>query len=231
MPPVLGPVSPSPTRLKSCAGSSGTTVSPSTTQNSDTSGPSRNDSSSTGCPASSRLAACARAASRSARHHHALACGQTVVLDHPRRVAAGGPEPVQRRVEVRGVVDDLTLRGAHARRGHDVFGERLRSLDAGGLLRRPEARDPGGPHGVGHPEHQGHLGTDHHQVRAKLLGQRGDGVAGGDVDVVLLGDRRGARVTGRDRQALHLGVVAQRQQQRMFTGSGSDHENAHGCQP
>ena len=57
MPPVLGPVSPSPTRLKSCAGSSGTTVSPSTTQNSDTSGPSRNDSSSTGCPDSSRLAA------------------------------------------------------------------------------------------------------------------------------------------------------------------------------
>ena len=41
MPPVLGPVSPTPTRLKSCAASSGTTVSPSTTQNSDTSGPSR----------------------------------------------------------------------------------------------------------------------------------------------------------------------------------------------
>ena len=66
MPPVLGPVSPSPTRLKSCAGSSGTTVSPSTMLNNDTSGPSRNDSSSTGWPASSRLAACALAASRSA---------------------------------------------------------------------------------------------------------------------------------------------------------------------
>ena len=41
MPPVLGPASPSPTRLKSCAGSSGTTVRPSDSANSDTSGPSR----------------------------------------------------------------------------------------------------------------------------------------------------------------------------------------------
>ena len=41
MPPVFGPLSSSPTRLKSWAGSSGTTVSPSTRQNSDTSGPSR----------------------------------------------------------------------------------------------------------------------------------------------------------------------------------------------
>ena len=57
MPPVLGPVSPSPTRLKSCAASSGTTVWPSTTQNSDTSGPSRKDSNNTGCPDSSSPAA------------------------------------------------------------------------------------------------------------------------------------------------------------------------------
>ena len=63
------------------------------------------------------------------------------------------------------------------------------------------------------------------------LGQRDDGVAGGDVDVVLVGDRRGARVAGRDREALDLGVSAQRKQQRMFTGTGSDHEDAHGCQP
>ena len=39
MPPVLGPVSPSPTRLKSCADASGTTRVPSVTQSSETSGP------------------------------------------------------------------------------------------------------------------------------------------------------------------------------------------------
>src|SRR5674536_302333 len=61
MPPVFGPVSPSPTRLKSCAGSSGETVRPSVTANSDTSGPARYCSTTT----RGRRAACASAASRS----------------------------------------------------------------------------------------------------------------------------------------------------------------------
>src|SRR5690606_31681349 len=61
MPPVFGPVSPSPTRLKSCAGSSGTAVSPSVTTNSDASGPSRYSSTTT----RSQRAAWASAASRS----------------------------------------------------------------------------------------------------------------------------------------------------------------------
>src|SRR5262245_32872254 len=61
MPPVFGPVSPSPARLKSCAGSRGTAVMPSVTANSDTSGPSRNSSMTT-VPAAR---ACASAAARS----------------------------------------------------------------------------------------------------------------------------------------------------------------------
>ena len=42
---------------------------------------------------------------------------------------------------------------------------------------------------------------------------------------------RGAGVAGRDRQLFDLGVSAQRKQQRMFTGSGSDHQDAHSRQP
>ena len=61
MPPVLGPASPSPTRLKSWAGSSGTAVTPSQIANSESSGPSRNSSITTFTQAS----ACARAAARS----------------------------------------------------------------------------------------------------------------------------------------------------------------------
>ena len=231
MPPVFGPVSPSPTLLKSWAATSGTTVSPSTTQNSDTSGPSRNDSSSTGCPASRRLAACARRGVPVGRHHHALTGGEAVVLDHPRRIAASGSEPIQRSVEAGGVVDDLAPGGRDACRGHHILGERLRPLDAGRIPRRPEAGDPGSSDGVGHANHQGHLGADHNEIRPDLLGQRHDLVAGGDVDLVLVGDRRGTGVAGRDRQAIHLGVSAQREQQRMFAGTGSDHEDAHGCQP
>src|SRR5580693_9215194 len=62
MPPVFGPWSPSRARLKSCAGSSGTAVTPSVTANRDTSGPSRNSSITT-VPQS---LACRRAAEMSA---------------------------------------------------------------------------------------------------------------------------------------------------------------------
>ncbi len=62
MPPVFGPSSPSSARLKSCAGCSGTTVSPSVIAKRETSGPSRNSSMTT----RSQALACSRALSRSA---------------------------------------------------------------------------------------------------------------------------------------------------------------------
>ena len=164
-------------------------------------------------------------------HHHALARREAVVLDDPGPVARRRAESVEGGVEMSGVVDDLTGRGAHARGGHHVLGERLRALDAGGLPGRAEAGDPGCADGVGDAEDQRHLGPDHDQVGAEPLGQFDDGLAGGDVDVVLVGDGRGAGVAGGDCQPVHLGVSPQRQQQRMFTGSGSDDEDVHGQQP
>ena len=66
MPPVFGPQSPSPTRLKSCAGARARTVSPSVTQKTETSGPSRYSSTTTRPPSLARQArAWASAASRS----------------------------------------------------------------------------------------------------------------------------------------------------------------------
>src|SRR5690349_15560252 len=65
MPPVLSPASSSPTRLKSWAGERATTVSPSLTQKTETSGPSRNSSTTTRPPGFDRQArACSRATSR-----------------------------------------------------------------------------------------------------------------------------------------------------------------------
>ena len=61
MPPVLGPRPPSKIRLKSCAGWSGYAVAPSHTANSETSGPSRNSSTTT----RPQVAACASASTRS----------------------------------------------------------------------------------------------------------------------------------------------------------------------
>ena len=66
MPPVLGPASSSPTRLKSWAGISGTTVVPSLRQNSDTSGPDRYSSMTTAPSGLARQArACSSASARS----------------------------------------------------------------------------------------------------------------------------------------------------------------------
>ncbi|MEK6620724.1 MAG: hypothetical protein AABZ26_07110, partial [Chloroflexota bacterium] len=65
MPPVFGPVSPSPTRLWSRAGGSATTVSPSTSVWSEASSPSRSSSSTTLPEPTAGLASAARASLRS----------------------------------------------------------------------------------------------------------------------------------------------------------------------
>ena len=166
------------------------------------------------------------------RHDYALTGGQPVVLDHPRLVLGVlGAEPIQRRVQMRWVVDDLAAGGPNADCRHHVFGERLRALDSGGGRRRAEARDPRGAHGVRDTEHQRHLGSDDHQVGGRVGGELRDGFAGGDVGGVLLGDRRGAGVAGGRDQAVDFGIAPQRRQQRMFTGTGADHQNAHSSQP
>jgi hypothetical protein len=132
---------------------------------------------------------------------------------------------------VGGVVDDLTGGGSHAGRGHDVLGERLRALDAGGLLGRAETGDPGRAHGVGHAEYQGDLGPDDDEVGAESFGQVGDRFPRGHVHLVLGGQRSGPGIAGRHRQRVDLGVSAQRKQQRVFTGSGSDYQDVHRTPP
>ena len=132
------------------------------------------------------------------RHHHAFACRQTVVFDHPGRIPGGRAEPVQGGVEMRWAVNNFTGSGTYPSRRHDLLGERLGTLDAGRVLTGPETDNPGRPHGVGHPKHQRHLGADDDQVGGHFAGQGDDLVAGGDVDVVLLGQSSGAGIAWSD---------------------------------
>ena len=97
---------------------------------------------------------------------------------------------------MRRIVHDFAGRGAHPGGRHDLLGECLRALDASRVLAGPEADDAGGAHRVGHPEHQRHLGADDDQVGAHLACQSDDSLAGGDVDVMLLGQPGGAGVAG-----------------------------------
>lgn len=87
--------------------------------------------------------------------------------------------------------------------------------------------DPGRAYGVGHAEHQRHLGADHDQVGGHLAGQGDDALTRGDVDVMLLGQSSGSGIARSDEKSRYLWISTQRQQQGMFTGTGADHQDAH----
>jgi len=160
-------------------------------------------------------------------HHDPLAGGQVVVLHHPGGVAGRRPKSVQGGIQTRWVVDDFAVRGEYPGGGHHLFGECLGTFDASRVLAGTEADDARGAQRVGHPEHQRHLGADDDHVCPDVAGQGDDGVPGGDVDRVLLGQPGGAGVAGSDDEPRDLRVSAERQQQGMFTGTGTDHQDAH----
>ena len=72
MPPVFGPVSPSPIRLKSRAGASGSAVSPSQIASSDNSSPSRNSSTTTGVSPKRRAISISSSAARASASSAAI---------------------------------------------------------------------------------------------------------------------------------------------------------------
>ena len=161
MPPVFGPPSPSSRRLWSWAGSSGSTVVPSVTANSDTSGPSRYSSTSTAPPASSTRWPWATAAARSSVTSDALAGGQPVVLDDVRArptsssavsSSAGPPTGQERAV------------GTPAA-AMTCLAKDLLPSSCAASRRRPEAGDPGVADGVGRAGDQRHLGSDRRRGR------------------------------------------------------------------
>ena len=218
MPPVLGPRSPSRIRLKSCAGWSGRTVVPSVIANSETSGPSRYSSITTGFAAlrvGQRLGVVGG-------DHHALAGREAVVLHDVRRT-----ERVERGLGLLGGRADERPGRRHAGGGHHVLGERLRALQPRGLAGGSEDGDAAPAHGVRHPGDQRRLGADDDQVDAQLLGQVGHGRSRHRVDVVERGEGGDARVA---RRGVHLGdggVARQRPHERVLAATGADHECLH----
>ncbi len=141
MPPVFGPVSPSPMRLKSWAAASGTAISPSQSASSDTSGPVSRSSITSVRPASpsdppTSISAAAASASRGVvADHDALAGCEPVGLDH-----RGAVERSQRGARLgHGGGRERGGRG-HAGGLHDVLRERLRALELGRRHRRARTR-------------------------------------------------------------------------------------------
>ena len=139
MPPVLGPVSPSPTRLKSWAGCSGTTVV--AVGEAEQRHLGAVEELLDHAPPAARRRRAPGPASRSEVTTTPLPAGQAVVLDDVRRA-----EGVERGGHLVGVVADVRHRGRHAGRGHDLLGEGLAALEPGGLAptgRSSRCRAPG----------------------------------------------------------------------------------------
>ncbi len=109
----------------------------------------------------------------------ALARGGAVGLHDNREVAAGGEVGQRRRLAVKG----LEVRGGDAGLAHELLGEDLGALDAGGGAGGAEDLQACLPEALADAPDQGGLGSDHGQVYLVLPGKvaQGDEVVHGDV--------------------------------------------------
>ena len=209
---MLGPVSPSPMRLKSRAGASGSAVSPSQIARTDSS------------RAVQELLDHDRREAEPALDEHHLQRFQRLRLVGRDHDALPGRQPVglddsrvagDRLDPVRHGLDHRVAAGRHARGGHHLLGERLRALEPRSGGARPEAGDAGGRAVVGQARDQRRLGADHDQVDP------------GEVD---LGDhRRVLRDPGVAGRTQHLGVLrgpVERANDRVLAAAPAHHEDA-----
>lgn len=161
-----------------------------------------------------------------AGHDHALARGETVVLDD-----VGGAEGVEGLGDLLGGRTDVGTRGGYSGRGHDLLGEGLRALQLRGLPGRAEDRDADLAHGVGDPRDERGLRAYDDQVDAESLREHGHRLAVEGVDRVQLGDLGDAGVAGCAVQCADVGVEGQGAAQGVFAGAVTDDEDLHGGQP
>ena len=224
MPPVLGPVSPSPMRLKSRAGASGSARSPSHSASTDSSSPRRNSSTSDRVVAEAPLLDHRHQRGVRLRlvlgDHHALAGREPVGLDH-RGVGGDRRHPLLDRA------DDPVPAGRDPGRLHDLLGERLRALEPRGLALGPEHRHALGLELVGEPGHERRLRPDDDEVDARLRRGGGQRHRVADVGVEPLRLRADARVARRAQQLRLLRRAGERADDRVLAPARADDEDPH----
>src|SRR4029450_2968169 len=212
MPPVLGPVSPSPTRLWSRAGARGSTVRPSVTANTLASGPSRNSSSRMVVPASPWTPP-TRAASTAAR---AAACSPVTVTPLPAAspsalTTQGGPK---------------SSRAATARAGSVKVAERAVGTPAAAMTSLANALEPSiraaaavGPN-TGRPRARNSSATPETRGCSGQTRRTAPGPAA--PPGAVLGQRGRAGVAGNGKHPVHLGALGHRGQQGVLAPAAPD---------
>ena len=229
MPPVLGPASPSPSRLWSCDVASGSTCPPPAMTMKLASSPSRNSSTTTTRPASPKAPA-NMPSGRAYRlvgacgDDHALARGESVRLDddgRALRLDCGGIEGLAREGGVACRRDAV----AH----QELLGEPLAALEPGGEPARPEAGQSRGFKGVHDTRDQRTFRTDDREpgrFRARERDESGDIRRGhGRIAAFRLECRAG--VARRDDHFGHARGLRELPGQRVLAAAAADDENLH----
>ena len=207
--------------MKSWAGDSGSTVVPSVTANSDTSGPSRYSSTTT----RAQVAACASAASRS------------VVTTTPLPAASpssfttyGDPSASSAAATSSGVEQTTDAPVATPAAAMTSLANALDPSRAAAAFDGPKQAMPWARTSVGGAGHQRTLGADHDQVDREVAGQLGDRHRIGHVQRHRVDLGRDARVA---RSREHLGdrrVGQQRVHQGVLPGAPAHDEDPHDFQ-
>jgi hypothetical protein len=108
--------------------------------------------------------------------------------------------------------------------GHEALGEVLRAFELRGFLGRAEDLQAAGAEDVDHAGGERRFRADDGEVDLLLLGEVGEGLRIGDVDVLQLVLARRAGVAGGDVDLLQAGGLGQAPGQRVFATAGTDDE-------
>ena len=224
MPPVFGPVSPSPMRLKSCAGTRGTAVDPSVIANRETSGPSRYSSTTTALSGRARHAAAwAIAAARSSVTTTPLPAARPSSL-----TTNGAPNWSSAAATSSAVVHTWASAVGTSAWAITALANALEPSSWAACGAGAEAVDPRRTHRVRDAGHERGLRSDDDQVHREVAGERGDGLRIAGVHHVIGADLAQSRVAGRDEQGLDAGIGRQREGQGVLAPAGPEEQDVHG---
>ena len=155
-------------------------------------------------------------------HDHALACGQTIGLDHD-----GRAHFVQVGVGGGGVRKHLKVRRRNAVALHERFGKSLGALELRCCLRRPKDAQAVGPKVVHHATGQRAFGANHGERNLVFNRPVAQGGYVGNGQVFQAGVERGAAVARRHINHLHFGGLGEFPGQRVFAATAANDQNIH----
>ena len=156
------------------------------------------------------------------RHHHALARGEAVGLDHDGRTRAVNVGMRGSRIGERGM-----RRRRDAMAHHEVFREILGAFELRRLLHRSENAVAGGLHGIDQARGERRLGPDHGQRDIIFFNKINYLLISIEDDILQPVLARGTGIARRDKHLLHPRRLREFPRQRVLAAAAADDEDFH----